>query len=133
MEAIIAPIPSQDVGRHWPTFKPFIERVLRERGGKRTADDIVRALIRGDATLWAIAEKKVVAAVVTEIFEADERICRITCLAGDGMERWIQGIKMIETWAKDHGCAAVTLSGRRGWRRVLKDYELSQVTLRKEL
>ena len=133
MEAIIAPVPTSEVCKYWPVFKPFVDRVLNERGGQRTTKDLLSALMWGDATLWSVAEERIVAAAETEVYEMDERVCRITCLSGDGMNRWIHGIKSIEQWAKEQGCTAITLSGRKGWQRVLQDYDLSQVTLRKEL
>ena len=39
----------------------------------------------------------------------------------------------LERWARDQGCRAIRIYGRRGWRRVLRDYRPFRDGLQKEL
>jgi hypothetical protein len=50
-----------------------------------------------------------------------------------GIEDWLSLIGQIETYARDEGCTAMAIIGRRGWQRKLKDYRPVTVTLEKTL
>ena len=39
----------------------------------------------------------------------------------------------IEAYAKAEGCACVRIYGRKGWARVLKDYQVEQIVLERQL
>lgn len=42
-------------------------------------------------------------------------------------------IALAEQWGREHGCLEACIDSRPGWERVMKDYHLSQVTIRKAL
>jgi hypothetical protein len=59
--------------------------------------------------------------------------CRIWLAAGDKKELVGQVLSDIETWAKAHGCSKIELVGRKGWLRVLQDFEQPHHVLEKRL
>lgn len=73
------------------------------------------------------------AAVVTEIVIYPRRKILRAWLASGRYE----GIRRIEDqvipWARDYGCQEIHIIGRLGWRRRLKDYRESAVTMTKEI
>lgn len=74
-------------------------------------------------------EKCMLGAIVTEILEyPQKRVCVIALVGGVELERWLDGIRDIELWAKDHGCQQVEVPGRRGWERVLSHLGYQPVT-----
>ena len=59
-------------------------------------------------------------------------VCRIW-LAGGNLEELMRAEKSISVWAKSHGCDAMEINGRIGWKRQLKDYTATSVVLTKDL
>lgn len=51
--------------------------------------------------------------------------------AGAGLEVGLPAYSVIEQWFWDQGCKYIEIHGRRGWKRVLPDYEEIAVVLRK--
>jgi hypothetical protein len=49
------------------------------------------------------------------------------------MKRWLPLIEQIEAYAKREGCMRVRIYGRKGWSRVLKNYEERFSIMDKEL
>ena len=81
---------------------------------------------RGDEVFGSATTKVV-------IYPNNRRVCVITACAGHHWQEWSHTIKEIEQYAREAQCSAVRLSGRRGWKRVLKDYREPWVLLEKEL
>ena len=54
-------------------------------------------------------------------------------MGGDGFKSWFAELADIEDWIKRIGCKRITLTGRKGWLRVLPDYELQTITMVKTL
>ena len=110
----------------WLRWAPVLSRAL---AGTHSMADVLGQVLRGDAQLWTDAE----AAVVTEIVIYPRRKVLRAWLAGGAYE----GIRRIENqvvpWAKEYGCQEIQIVGRLGWRRRLKDYRESAVTMTKEI
>lgn len=118
--------PADEFDRVWPWLKAAIahggdthrKRHLRER------------IADGRAQLWTWPD----AAAVTELITYDTgmRDCR-WWLAGGNMKTLINGQAEIEAWARRQGCHRVTITGRKGWERVLPEYKPQFTVLTKEL
>ena len=111
--------------RHW------IEAALELSGGTHTFDDIVSAVYAGHMQLWP-AER---ACAVTEIVTFPRRKVLHIFLAGGDMEQIVDMDSSATEFAKANGCSALTIAGRRGWKKVLSDngYVESFTTLTKEI
>jgi hypothetical protein len=71
---------------------------------------------------------------VTELHQTEWRkVCEIVACGGKEMRHWLHLIERIEQFARDEGCTATRIVGRKGWARVLKDYCARRVVLEKEL
>ena len=123
-----------DVEKVWPKVEPLLRRAI-ERTQLSDFDSCTSALFTGAHLLWmAIADDKIEAIATTELAKVGSRkICTIVACAGENRERWLPLIAGIEKFAKNEGCDAMRIYGRRGWKRVLDDYRIKYVVLEKVL
>jgi len=98
----------------WAVCRDWLLPALQAEDGDEAA--LCAELHSGRAQLWAGEG----AAVVSQCVEAS---------AGRGLHIWLAGGNLagvlalqpgIEAWARGLGCAAITIEGRAGWRRVLR-------------
>ena len=129
-----AGIPSKDIWAVWGSVKSFIQDGLAEG---ESIDTILERLTATSCQLWvAWDDEKIIAACVTEIVIIGSRkVCNVISCGGTRMDEWLGiSLPVIEAWAKEHQCTAMRFPEiRPGWRRVLKDYHLTKITLEKEL
>lgn len=127
-------VPPQDVFRIWPHVKPLIVKAIK-RGGLNSFAPIEQNLLAERALLWVIIEdKKVLAAVVTQLEVTEwQKACVIVACGGTRMQDWLSLIKGIEKFAGAEGCDCVRLYGRKGWARMLPQYAQRHVILEKRI
>lgn len=117
---------------HFERLKPLIANALDYAEGTHTLDDVRDMIAAGRVHLWP-AEKSV---VLTEFVEFPQmRTCNFWLAAGD-MAELAEMEKTISPWAKAHGCARVTIHGRKGWAKTFladRGYAPKWVTFSKEL
>jgi hypothetical protein len=126
-------IPTDSLMFLWPKVEPMLEPAL---GDGETTAQVLTALYKEEAQLWCIFDNGVpLAAVVTQIGTGrDGKTCNIWAAGGEGINRWLDFLPMIEDWAAENGCNAVTIDrGRRGWQRLLTGYKVTHVTLKKDI
>lgn len=112
--------------------------MLKAASDKTAASDFQNdklAVLRGVALLWIIWDgEKVIAAGTTETPTFNGvRYCYVTAIGGGDRREWLHLLAEIEIYAKRHGCAAVRILARRGWQRLLTDYNPTLVLLEKGL
>jgi hypothetical protein len=110
---------------------PWIEAALEYSGGTHTPSDIAVGVLNGTMQLWP-AER---ACAVTEIVVYPNKKVLHVFLAAGEMDQIVDMQKSAEAWGKAQDCTAMTIAGRKGWSKVLKDhgYEEKFVTLAKEI
>lgn len=127
-------VPVDVIASVWMTLEPMLREAIPK--GESTSEMLMR-LYRQDAHLWCIFEDgRPIAGVVTEIlYDADHRkVCNIWATAGTDMHKWFDNLATIEEWAADSGCVAIGIEhARPGWKRLMKDYKVTHVSLEKEL
>lgn len=112
----------------WGKARALLEQSV-SRMDDETIEEVESAL--GDfskAQLWVAGDVELVA--VTQLFP-DE--CYVWHMSGD-FATW--GRAMTDAaieWARAEGCTKMELNGRAGWQRLLRDWEVVTVTLRKAL
>jgi hypothetical protein len=122
----------------WPTVTLLLRRAT-VRTGLSAFADIERDVLAGDALLWIAVSGEgsalaIDAVASTRLQQTDAgSVCVITACAGNNMSRWLPLISGIENYARDEGCARVRIFGRKGWLRVLEEYEESYIILDREL
>lgn len=101
----------------WQRCRPWIEAALARCGGTHELGDVEAELAGGHAQFWPGAR----GAAVTRIAEFPRAKLFNIWLAGGELEELLA---MLPTWrrfAAFHGCKAMTITGRDGWRRALKN------------
>ncbi len=118
----------------WPHVERFIKPAM-VRTGEMFVSDIVRALAARRFLLWLAWDgKELCGAVVTELAETiNGRVCVIVAMGGKDRKRWLHLLEQLEEYALLEGCRAMRLYGRKGWKRVLRDYRETRVVMEKEL
>ena len=134
MSAYFCGIQSKDVWAVWGVVKNFIQSGLAE--GEKL-DHILERLNNRSCQLWtAFSDAEIIAACVTEIVTIGNRqVCNVISVGGTRMDDWLGiSLPVIEAWAKTKECTAMRFPEiRPGWRRVLKDYHLTKITLERPL
>jgi hypothetical protein len=106
-----------------------------ERGDLGTFDEVEDAVTSGQALLWLVwKEPEILGAAVTQVVATQKsRICIIVACGGENLRLWLPLVTKIESYAREEGCDAVRILGRKGWMRVLKGYSAPAVILERRL
>ena len=103
-----------------PTLAPFrqpLSEALR-LGETHTELDLWSGIAQGFYHLWPGEQS----AAVTELVDYPRaRVLNVWLAGGDLQELLTVILPTIEDWAKTCGAQSVTVTGRRGWVRVLRD------------
>jgi len=128
----------KDVPAIWPLVAERLRAAYLRTDLSHTAD-LERDVLQGDAVLWVAASAsapvaELEAALVAKLVRTDlHLVCIITACGGSNMSRWLDHLGAIEQWAKAEGAAKIRLFGRKGWLRILKNYQASNVVLERAL
>ncbi len=122
------------VREFWPYTSSLIRRAI-ERGGLSRFDDVERDILAGASLLWLAWDgRAVAAAAVTQLAVTDAgKVCILVACGGTRMRRWLPLLAAIETYARSEMCALVRILGRKGWMRVLSQYQAQRIILEKKL
>lgn len=87
--------------------------------------------------LWVAHDgQKAQAVAVTEIVSYPTGLlaCGCVLMAGENAKEWLPAMKQeLEAYAAARGCALSEMGGRKGWQRLLPDYQWTGVLLEKNL
>ena len=125
----------EDVAYIWEEVAPLLERVKEHTEGEFETDDYLEPLTNGNMHLWIATEySDVKAAMVTQFaIYPQKNILRIVSMAGDDFEE-IRGFQdMIEAFAVRMGCSALEMWGRKGWKKLLPDWNDTYIVYTKDL
>ncbi len=131
----IAMVSPDDVSVVWETIEEYIQGAIDHSQGEATLADYYEHLSTGDMQLWlAVDKSNILACMVTQIAPyPSKRVLRIIAIGGVEMERWIQFLPDVEHWALNMGCTSLEVWGRKGWLKILRDWECSYHILTKDL
>lgn len=120
-------IPAAHIETVWPLAEPHLKRALQFADGEFTLEEARGSIADGRFQLWLAwdgAERRATGAGVTEIFDYPrKRVCFLVLWASEAPRpRWLDGLQTVERWARENGCKAMRLLGRKGWGRVLDGY-----------
>lgn len=98
-------------------------------------EEVMEGIDDGSLVAWVASDGDTLHSVtVVEIIEGEKGPrCFIRHCAGANLKEWLHFLPVIENWAASFGCVAVETLGRKGWERVLPDYQNRAVLLRKML
>jgi len=107
----------------WARVQPMVHRALRRAQGDRTtSEDMLRAIVAGDMTLWAVHDDDDIVAIVVlsmTIGPAGKKLY-VKMLAGHEMHRWVDRVEELLVDLRDLlGAKCIEASCRPGLARVL--------------
>jgi len=129
---IVAP---EDVAYIWERVAPLLDEVQEHTEGEVESDDFLESLTHGDMQLWiATEENELHSIMITQIITyPQKRVLRIISIAGSDFKRLYQFNEMVESFAIKTGCTSLELWGRKGWKKLLPDWESNYIVYTKDL
>ena len=129
---IVAP---EDIAYIWEEVAPLLDKVQEHTEGEVESDDFLEPLTHGDMQLWIATEDKNLRSVmITQIIPYPQKqVLRVISLAGSDFKKLNQFQAMLESFAIRTGCTSLELWGRRGWRKLLPDWESNYIVYTKDL
>lgn len=115
----------------WPHIAAFIGRIT---DAPWSLEDVRLALIDAKAQAWGMRSgDDVLGFWITRIDNTHTRTYGLVWItAGDALHAGLPVYReIIEPWFWSQGCEWIELQGRKGWKRVMPDYEETAVILRK--
>lgn len=132
MNAITPKTPTRSLFIEWTEARQWLLPALRRLNGLYEEDDIVAGLLAGSMRLW----RKPHAAAVT-VIETYPRMRLITTLLAGAETGYLHELMELakegEAYGIANGCKRVRLLGRKGWERVLPDFDFDYIAMTKEL
>ncbi len=108
---------------------PLIRDRLAEctERGRYTVEELVQGIMDRDRQCWIVMDGRDIKAVaLTQIGGDSLKTCRITHLAGDGLQDWKDAYQGIREWAKGLGSKRIEALARPGYERIGKKYGLKK-------
>lgn len=97
-----------------------LDQMLERAGEGRTRDDVLSEILLGKATVFTDGK----GFLVCQLIQLDDCLEVRAWLAGGDMKSITGPLKaQAEYWAKLNGASQATIGGRKGWGRVLRDYQ----------
>lgn len=124
-------VPSDQLEAAWPEIARLVSRVTNLPW---SLDDVFAELADKRAQCFGIRDRdEVIGIVITRIENTpSHRFGVIWIAAGVAHEAAFAMLReTIEPWMFEQGCEWVELQGRKGWQKLLPDYEFGSVVLRK--
>jgi hypothetical protein len=126
-------IQAKNIRTYWPFVKGYLQNGL---GEGESVDELFEALLTKRNQLWVGHDGYHIGiACATEVVNIGTRkVCNILTIGGDRPSNWQTFMNILETWAKVQGCHAMRFPGvRLGWKKILKDYKVTKITVEKGL
>ncbi len=130
VEAELFVVPRAQVPLAMPVIRMHLERVGNVPW---TIEDVEQELLAGRAQAWGIRDTEVLGFWITRIENTyTHKFGVVWICAGTGLDVGVPAYRnVIEPWLFDQGCKYIEIHGRRGWKKVLPDYDEAAVVLRK--
>ena len=124
-----------DVEYIWEKVEPILARVTPHSEGELETGDILDLVTEGSMQLWIVAEnKEIIAALVTQIITyPQKRILRLVSLAGEDFNKFKHFLDIVESFAIQKGCTALELWGRKGWKKLLPEWNSEYIVYTKDI
>ena len=125
----------EDIAYIWEEVAPLLNRVKEHSEGEAEPDDFLEPLTHGHMQLWiATEDKQMHSAMITQIIVyTQKKVLRVISIAGSDFRRLYEFNDMVESFAIKTGCSGMELWGRRGWKKLLPDWESNYIVYSKDL
>ena len=129
-------LPPEDVACIWDDVAPMLANVTQHSEGEMQPDDYLEPLTHGEMQLWVVVDGGSLHTVmVTQIIPyPQKKVLRVIAIAGSEFKELHSRFNdMIESFAIQYGCSSMELWGRKGWKKLLPDWDDSYIVFTKEL
>jgi len=136
-------IPSSNLDDVWSLVKKDISEALSYSGNHTDAQFVYDTIKQSKMQLWVVWDKdkettidKYYGVVVTEIIKRKLiQSCNIFIVTGRHRQKWQHLISVLEDFAIDNDCTNMELIARKGWQRIMEqfDYKQTHVVLEKQI
>jgi hypothetical protein len=117
----------------WPHVAPLLQAAIL-RTDLTHFDEIESDVLAGRSLLWLAWSGQIEAPATTVLTRANAgKVCVLTACGGNAMSRWLPLLERIEAYAKAEGCDRLRIFGRKGWHRMLTQYEITNIVLERRL
>jgi len=122
---MILPVSQDDLPKAWAKVEPMIQKGLDrvDLQDRYTTHYLLRAISNQEKMLWVATDgTSIQAALVTGVVEYPTglREMEIFIAGGEDLDKWLkQAIETLSSFAKKHGCIALSGAGRKGWIRAV--------------
>jgi len=125
----------EDVAYIWDQVAPLLDRVREHTEGELETDDYLGELSDGNMQLWIATENNGLHSImVTQIaVYPQKKVLKIISMAGSEFSRLYEFNDMVESFAIKTGCSGMELWGRKGWKKLLPDWESNYIVYTKDL
>ena len=122
---IIEPADPVTVHIVWPFLRDRARKAC-EKVGVSKFEDLERNTLDGTDMAWVVRDGQAIYGLVT--IGRWEDACEITQCLGVSLHsyKFAELLKTIEKFARKDGLKVMRLYGRKGWKRILKDYQVMQ-------
>lgn len=117
-------VPYDRVAECWDEVAPLLKPAVEQSLGRFTLEDVYHLVVTQESHLWVVLDEDEIIATCTTTFTQYPRKRMLTgqFLGGTRLREWVKDLdEMLQRWGRDHGCAGIELTGRRGWVRALRD------------
>lgn len=115
----------EEVLKLWPELEPHIEAALDHSVGEMTTFDVCLLALVEKVHIWVTrdTDNALVSVIVTRFntHMRGKHMQIMTCGGKiQGWDAWTAHHKTLETFARENGCSAIQIWGRKGWERRLR-------------
>jgi|TARA_R100000951_G_scaffold103601_1_gene96306 hypothetical protein len=114
----------EEVLKNWSSISPHIEKALEHSAGEISLLDIARDVLNLSSHIWVtFSGETLVTVIVTRFlnYERTKMLQVMACTGGiEDWASWTEHHRILEDFAKKHGCSAMSIWGRKGWGRRLQ-------------
>ena len=122
---------TEEVALRWNEIEPRISKALHHGIGECSSFDLFLDCMGGNSQCW---EHEGLVAITR--FNHFPKYKQLQIVAIEGrffVTDWEYCLEFLESFAKEMGCRNVSVWGRPGWKRLLKDYHEPYAVLVKEV
>lgn len=130
---IIGGMEWEEINESWRQIAMLVARALRNGGSLENTDSIYDALMHKRMQLWGIKwNGELRGCIITEIEHCDlTAVLRVVALTGEGMKEWLFELeRTLRVFGAAHGCRYLSLEGRQGWMKALKEFNWRVVSIK---
>lgn len=124
-------IHKDDLDEYWPEIERHIRMITPYWGGEMSIEDIYQ-FSKEDRITWAVSDK---ACFSMEVIDYPQKtILNIPHVAGRDVKEWKdECLSIANDFAKRVGATEIRTAGRKGWEKILPDFNHEYTVLSREV